>query len=112
MPFKPADYWGFGYRMDMSKPCTLAYIDSIADLFAAWGVDFLKFDSVTPGRATNDLSLDARDEVKGWSQALARHKIWFELSWALDINYADYWRRSRTDGDSTGTSSATARVRR
>jgi hypothetical protein len=92
-PFQPGDYWGFGHRVDMTKPCAQAYIDSVADLFAQWGVDFLKFDSVTPGSGHNDLSMDARDEVKGWSQALARHKIWFELSWALDIKYADYWKQ-------------------
>jgi alpha-galactosidase len=92
-PLQQGDYWGFGYRVDMTKPCAQAYIDSIADLFASWGVDFLKFDSVTPGSGKNDLSLDARDEVKGWSQALARHNIWLELSWALDINYADYWKQ-------------------
>ncbi|TCO14324.1 alpha galactosidase A [Kribbella steppae] len=92
-PLQQGDYWGFGYRIDMTKPCAQAYIDSIADLFASWGVDFLKFDSVTPGSGKNDLSLDARDEVKGWSQALARHNIWLELSWALDINYADYWKQ-------------------
>ncbi|WP_344113400.1 X2-like carbohydrate binding domain-containing protein [Kribbella alba] len=92
-PLQQGDYWGFGYRVDMTKPCAQAYIDSIADLFASWGVDFLKFDSVTPGSGHNDLSMDARDEVKGWSQALARHNIWLELSWALDINYADYWKQ-------------------
>ena len=91
-PLQQGDYWGFGYRMDMANPCAQAYIDSIADLYASWGVDFLKFDSVTPGSGHNDLSMDAREEVKGWSQALARHKIWLELSWALDINYADYWK--------------------
>ncbi|MDX6252058.1 MAG: alpha-galactosidase [Kribbellaceae bacterium] len=92
-PLQQGDYWGFGYRVDITKPCAQKYIDSIADLFASWGVDFLKFDSVTPGSGHNDLSMDARDEVKGWSQALARHNIWLELSWALDINYADYWKQ-------------------
>ncbi len=92
-PLQQGDYWGFGYRIDMTKPCAQAYIDSVVDLLASWGVDFLKFDSVTPGSGKNDLSLDARDEVKGWSQALARHKIWLELSWALDINYAEYWKQ-------------------
>lgn len=91
-PLQQGDYWGFGYRVDMANPCAQKYIDSIVDLMASWGIDFLKFDSVTPGSGKNDLSLDARDEVKGWSQALARHKIWLELSWALDINYADYWK--------------------
>jgi len=92
-PLQQGDYWGFGYRIDMTKPCAQKYIDSIADVFGEWGVDFLKFDSVTPGSGHNDLSLDARDEVKGWSQALARHKIWLELSWALDVNYADHWKQ-------------------
>jgi len=92
-PLVKADYWGIGYKIDFSKPCAQKYIDSIADLYASWGIDFLKFDSVTPGSGVSDLSLDARDDVKAWSQALARHKIWLELSWAVDINYADTWKQ-------------------
>lgn len=92
-PLTKADYWGIGFKIDFSKPCAQKYIDSIADLYGAWGVDFLKFDSVTPGSGISDLSLDARDDVKAWSQALAKHGIWLELSWALDINYADYWKQ-------------------
>ncbi|MFG1817737.1 X2-like carbohydrate binding domain-containing protein [Kribbella sp. NPDC049174] len=92
-PLQKADYWGLGFKIDFSKPCAQKYIDSIADLYASWGVNFLKFDSVTPGSGISDLSLDARNDVKAWSQALARHGIWLELSWALDINYADYWKQ-------------------
>ncbi|WP_254678938.1 X2-like carbohydrate binding domain-containing protein [Arthrobacter sp. 24S4-2] len=91
-PVHQADYWNLGYRIDFSNPCAQKYVDSIADLIAGWGVDFLKFDSVTPGSGVQDLSLDARDDVKAWSQALSRHNIWLELSWALDIKYADYWK--------------------
>ncbi|MGX5772352.1 X2-like carbohydrate binding domain-containing protein [Microbacterium trichothecenolyticum] len=90
-PIQQADYWDIGYRIDFSNPCAQAYIDSIADMLGQWGVDFLKFDSVTPGSGIGDLSLDARDDVAAWSQALKPHGIWFELSWALDIRYADYW---------------------
>jgi hypothetical protein len=90
-PLQKADYWGIGYALDFSRPCAQKYVDSIADLFGSWGVDFLKFDSVTPGSGIGDLSVDARDDVKAWSQALKRNNIWFELSWALDIRYADYW---------------------
>ncbi|MFF0342684.1 X2-like carbohydrate binding domain-containing protein [Kribbella sp. NPDC004875] len=93
LPLQKGDYWGIGYRIDFSKPCAQKYVDSIADLFGSWGLDFLKFDSVTPGSGISDLSVDARDDVKAWSQALARHKIWLEISWALDINYADYWKQ-------------------
>ena len=93
LPLQKGDYWGIGYRIDFSKPCAQKYIDSIADLFGSWGLDFLKFDSVTPGSGISDLSVDARDDVKAWSQALKRHNIWLELSWALDINYADTWKQ-------------------
>ena len=91
-PLQQADYWGLGYRIDFSNPCAQAYIDSVADAIAGWGVDFLKLDSVTPGSGIGDLSLDARDDVAAWSAALEEHGIWLELSWALDIRYADLWK--------------------
>ncbi len=96
-PLRPSDYWHIGYKIDFSNPCSRKYIDSIVDIFAQWGVNFVKFDSVTPGSGVSDLSLDARDDVAAWSAALKAHKIWFELSWALDPNYADYW-RSKANG--------------
>ncbi|SNY72278.1 X2-like carbohydrate binding domain-containing protein [Paractinoplanes atraurantiacus] len=96
-PIQQADYWNIGYRIDFANPCSQKYIDSIADLFGSWGVNFVKFDSVTPGSGISDLSLDARDDVAAWSSALKRNKIWFELSWALDPKYADYW-RSKANG--------------
>ena len=92
-PLQQGDYWGYGYRLDFDNPCTTKYIDSIADLLGEWGVDFIKFDSVTPGSGVSDLSMDAREEVAAWSQALERNDIWFELSWAVDIEYADYWKQ-------------------
>lgn len=92
-PLTTSDYWGLGYKIDFSNPCAQSYIDSIADLLGAWGVDFLKFDSVTPGSGHNNTSIDARDDVKAWSQALAPHNIWLELSWALDIKYVDTWKQ-------------------
>jgi len=96
-PPRPSDIWHIGYKIDFSNPCSQKYIDSIADLFGQWGVNFVKFDSVTPGSGLSDLSMDARDDVAAWSTALKRNKIWFELSWALDSNYADYW-RSKANG--------------
>jgi alpha-galactosidase len=96
-PIQQADYWAIGYRIDFSNPCAQKYIDSIADQLSSWGVDFVKFDSVTPGSGISDGSLDARDDVSAWSSALKQRGIWFELSWALDINYADYW-KEKADG--------------
>ncbi|WP_240941106.1 X2-like carbohydrate binding domain-containing protein [Paenibacillus sp. HB172176] len=91
-PLAQSDYWGLGYKIDFSQPCAQSYIDSIADLYGDWGIDFLKFDSVTPGSGISDLSLDARDDVAAWSEALEPYDIWLELSWALDINYIDTWK--------------------
>ncbi|QQZ58671.1 glycoside hydrolase family 27 protein [Paenibacillus sonchi] len=93
-PLKIMDYWNsYTYKIDFSNPCAQKYIDSIADLLGEWGIDFLKFDSVTPGSGINNLSRDARGDVEAWSKALARHDIWFELSWALDHNYVDFWKK-------------------
>ncbi|MBM7567056.1 X2-like carbohydrate binding domain-containing protein [Paenibacillus sacheonensis] len=97
LPNRQGDYWGLGYKIDFespeSKDCAQAYVDSVVDMIASWGIDFVKFDSVTPGSGHNDLSIDARADVAAWSKALSEHKIWFELSWALDHNYADYWKK-------------------
>ncbi|SDX95521.1 X2-like carbohydrate binding domain-containing protein [Paenibacillus sp. CF384] len=92
-PHKVADYWGLGYKVDFSNPCAQKYVESVADQLVKWGVDFVKFDSVTPGSGHNDTSIDARDDVKAWSEALSKRKIWFELSWALDHNYVDFWKK-------------------
>ncbi|WP_219835739.1 X2-like carbohydrate binding domain-containing protein [Paenibacillus sp. R14(2021)] len=92
-PHKTADYWNIGYKIDFSNPCAQKYVDSVADQLVAWGVDFVKFDSVTPGSGHNDTSIDARDDVKAWSEALSKRHIWFELSWALDHNYVDFWKK-------------------
>ena len=98
-PLQQGDYWGFTYKMDFqsesSKGCAQAYVDSLASMFASWGIDFIKFDSVTPGSTHNDTSIDSRDDVEAWSKALAKQnrKIWFELSWRLDHNYIDHWKK-------------------
>lgn len=92
-PPQQSDYWKIGYRIDFTNPCSQKYVDSIVDQLAAWGVNFVKFDSVTPGSGISDGSVDARDDVAAWSKALKAKGIWFELSWALDINYADYWKK-------------------
>lgn len=92
-PLTTADYWGYTYKIDFSNPCAQKYVNSIADEFASWGIDFVKFDSVTPGSGHNDTTIDARGDVQAWSQALSAHHIWFEISWALDHNYVDYWKK-------------------
>ena len=72
------------------------FLDSWADEFASWGVDYLKLDGVG--------SFDVAD-VAGWSQALQQtgRPIHLELSNSLNINYASTWEQYangwRTGGD-------------
>lgn len=48
-------------RIDFSKPGAQAYIDSWADLFASWGVDFIKLDGVSNANVP---------DVRAWSRAI------------------------------------------
>ncbi|HXW81527.1 MAG TPA: glycoside hydrolase family 27 protein [Acidimicrobiales bacterium] len=72
------------------------FIDSWADEFASWGVDYLKLDGVG--------SFDIPD-VEAWSRALrqAGRPVHLELSNSLNINYAPVWEKYangwRTGGD-------------
>lgn len=93
-PLTIMDYWNsYTYKIDFTNPCAQKYVDSIADMIGEWGIDFVKFDSVTPGSGIDNLSRDARGDVEAWSKAFDRNNIWFELSWALDHNYVDFWKK-------------------
>jgi hypothetical protein len=82
-------------KIDFSKSGAQEYIDSVVDLFASWGIDFIKLDAVTPGSYSNDLSIDNRADVKAWSQAIAQsgRPIWLTISWQLDQDYLDVWQQ-------------------
>jgi len=82
--------------IDYSKPGAQDFIDSWADQFASWGVDYLKLDGVG--------SFDIPD-VQAWSNALRQtgRSIHLELSNSLNINNAATWAQYsngwRTGGD-------------
>jgi hypothetical protein len=82
--------------IDYSKPGAQAFINSWADEFASWGVDYLKLDGVG--------SFDIPD-VEAWSTALRQtgRPIHLELSNSLNINDAATWQKYsngwRTGGD-------------
>ena len=71
-------------RINYKAPGAQDFIDSWADEFASWGIDYLKLDGVG--------SFDIPD-VKAWSQALRQtgRPIHLELSNSLDINFATTW---------------------
>jgi uncharacterized repeat protein (TIGR01451 family) len=82
--------------IDYSKPGAQAFIDSWADEFASWGVDYLKIDGV----GTGDIP-----DIQAWSQALVAtgRPIHLELSNNLNISAATTWQQLsngwRTGGD-------------
>jgi len=80
--------------IDYSKPGAQAFINSWADEFASWGVDYLKLDGVG--------SFDIPD-VQAWSTALQQsgRPIALELSNSLNISYASTW-SSLSNGWRTG----------
>jgi hypothetical protein len=82
-------------KIDFTKPGAQEYMNSVVDLFASWGIDFIKLDAVTPGSYSNDLSIDNRADVKAWSQAIAQsgRPIWLTVSWQLDQDYLDVWQQ-------------------
>ena len=87
----------FNYGLDAAKPAAQAYYDSIAQLYASWGVDFLKVDCISDHPYKGD-------EIKLISQALRTtgRPIVLSLSpgpTALDkadevSKYAQMWRIS------------------
>ncbi len=93
-PRQQGNHWG-GDAIDFARPGAQEYIQSIADRFAAWGVDFLKYDGVAPGSNVADPSVDARPSVAAWGRALIRtgRPIWLTLSWRIDLKHNDTWKR-------------------
>lgn len=87
----------FNFGLEAAKPAAQAYYDSIAQLYASWGVDFLKVDCISDHPYKGD-------EIKLISQAVRKtgRPIVLSLSpgpTALDkadevIKYAQMWRIS------------------
>jgi len=79
------------YKIDFSKPGAQEYLDSFARQLAAWGADFLKYDSVHPGSSSG--SFDTRPDVAAMSRALQAtgRPIKLMLSWHIDAAHGDFF---------------------
>ena len=88
--------WDSNYKINYANPCAQAYINSIADEFASWGVDFLKLDGVGPGSNQGDANHDNTTDVAAWSRALkaSGRPITFVLSWSLSHTDASTWEQN------------------
>jgi hypothetical protein len=82
--------------IDYTKPGAQEFINSWANEFASWGIDYLKIDGV----GTSDIP-----DIQAWSQALRQtgRPIHLELSNSLSITAASTWAQYsngwRTGGD-------------
>jgi alpha-galactosidase len=79
------------WRIDYSKPGAASYVQSYADLFASWGVDYIKMDFVGPGGGLHPA--DNRADIEHWHYALQNsgRPIHLELSNSLSFDYASTW---------------------
>ncbi len=79
------------WRIDYSKPGAASYLQSYADLFASWGIDYIKMDFVGPGGGQHPA--DNRADIEHWHYALqnAGRPIHLELSNSLSFDDASTW---------------------
>lgn len=85
--------WDQAYKIDFTKPCAQAYIDSLAALLASWGVDLLKLDGVGPGSFRGGENYDNTEDVKAFRQAIDKtgRPMEFIISWSLSPTRLDVW---------------------
>jgi hypothetical protein len=91
--------WNSSYKMDFSKSCAQAYLNSIANELASWGVDFLKLDGVGPGSFQGGANYDNTADVAAWNTALTQtgRPIQFVISWSLSHRQDSVW-KANTNG--------------
>lgn len=87
--------WDSAYKLNFNSKCAIAYINSMARMFAGWGVDLLKLDGVGPGSDKSGPNYDNTADVAAWSKALVAtgRPIQFLLSWSLNHDYVATWQR-------------------
>lgn len=104
-PLTVGNGFGNAYKIDFTKPGAQEYINSLIDLYASWGIDFIKLDAVTPGSYNDNLNINNIPDVQAMSKAIAQsgRPIWLTLSWALDEDYLGDWQQNsnarRIEGD-------------
>ncbi len=78
-PLTSTNMWGGNWKINYSHPCAQPYINSMANKFASWGVDFVKIDGVTA---------DNVPDIAAWSQAIDQtgRTMWLTASaWPVPL---------------------------
>jgi len=92
------------YGVDTSKPAGQAYYDSIAKLYAQWGVDYIKADDMSWAPSPPAAHSYHGDEIEALSKAIAKSRRPMVLSLSPDrtdvihaehvMRYSQLWRIS------------------
>jgi len=105
VPYTLGNSFRNSYKIDFSKPGAQEYVNSVVDLFASWGFDLIKLDSVTPNapapfqvplpNCPENNCIDNRPDVKAWHTAIEKsgREILLNLSWSLDHDDVSWWQQ-------------------
>ena len=79
------------YKIDFSQSAAQQYVESIVNLFASWGVDYIRLDGIGPGSGV--LTVDNQQEVQAWSQAISKagRPMWLTVSTGVDLSDFNTW---------------------
>jgi alpha-galactosidase len=79
------------YKIDFSQSAAQQYVESIVNLFASWGVDYIRLDGVAPGSGV--LTVDNQLEVQAWSQAISKagRPMWLTVSTGVELADFKTW---------------------
>jgi hypothetical protein len=93
-PLRPGNAFGAWHlKIDYKKPGAQAFINSIVEQFASWGVDFLKLDGVCPGSDKDISYCDNRADVAAYWTAIRKspRPIWMTVSWKISPTQIPFW---------------------
>ncbi|AEU36629.1 alpha-galactosidase D [Granulicella mallensis] len=78
-------------KIDFSQSAAQLYVESIVNLFASWGVDYIRLDGVAPGSGV--LTVDNQEEVQAWAQAISKsgRPMWLTVSTGVELGDFSTW---------------------
>ena len=82
------------WRIDYGRPGAESYVQSQADLYASWGVDYIKMDFVAPGGGNVTQNVDDQADIEHWHYALQNtgRPIHLELSNSMSFAAVNTWK--------------------
>ena len=79
------------FGIDFSTSAAQLYVESIVNLFASWGVDYIRLDGVTPGSGV--LTVDNQQEIQAWAEAISKsgRPMWLTVSTGVELSHFNTW---------------------